>query len=216
MSQRREVNDLIVLVADKNMEFSIKGILENHHRLGIRALPEEKRKTLQGAQDAGTFRRCADFLRPYTKDYKFALVMIDREGSGQEGYSRIEIEKNIEERLAGSGWDDRAKAVVFDPELEIWVWSDSPKVDEVLEWGTRQPTMRDWLKENGWLVADEIKPKRPKEALAAVLKLLRKPWSSSIHLSLAQQVSFQRCTDASFIKLKTLLQEWFPQELVEK
>lgn len=212
MTQPSIVNDLIVLVADKNMEFTVKGILDNHQRLGIRPLPEGKRKIFPGPQDAGCYRRCQDYLRPYSRDYQYALVMIDKEGSGTEHLSRVEIEENIEQRMASSGWDDRAKAIVFDPELEIWVWSDSPKVDEVLDWGARQPNMREWLKENGWLENNEAKPKRPKEALEAVLKTVKKPWSSSIHYKLAQQVSFNRCSDESFIKFKNLLSEWFPKE----
>jgi hypothetical protein len=134
MTQR--VNDLVVLVADKNIEFAIKGILENHHKLGVRPLPEEQRKILQAQQDAGCFRRCDDLLRPFSRDFNHALVLLDREGSGKEKLSREEMESDIEKRLGASGWEDeRAVAVVFDPELEIWVWSDSPQVDEVLNWG---------------------------------------------------------------------------------
>jgi hypothetical protein len=33
--------------------------------------------------------------------------------------------------LFTSGWENRAAAVVLDPELEIWVWSDSPEVEAV-------------------------------------------------------------------------------------
>lgn len=211
MSQQGYQYDLIILVADKSMEVSLKGILKNHERLGIRPLPEQKCKILSGLQDAGCFKRCEDFLRPYSKEYQFALVMLDREGSGKEHFSRVEIEADIERRLANSGWAERAKAIVFDPELEIWVWSNSPKVDEVLGWN-QELILRDWLRANGWLNENEIKPVRPKEALEAVLRVIKKPWSSAIHFQLAQQISFQRCEDKSFLKLKNLLKEWFPKE----
>jgi hypothetical protein len=211
MSQPNQINDLIVLVADKNMEFAIKGILENHHKLKIQPLPEMRRRILGGLQDGGCFRRCDDFLRSFSGLYKYALVMLDREGSGQEDLSRVEIENHIEKRLAATGWGERAKAIVFDPELEIWVWSDSPQVDEVLGWVTHQPDLRNWLIENNWLKAGETKPKRPKEAVEAVLREVKRSKSSSIYFALAQRVSFGRCTDPAFLKLKNQLREWFPQ-----
>jgi hypothetical protein len=210
MTQR--VNDLVVLVADKNMEFAVKGILENHRKLGIHPLPEERRKILQAQQDAGCFRRCDDLLRPFSKDFNYALVMLDREGSGKETLSREQMEADIENRLAISGWDDRAVAIVFDPELEMWVWSDSPQVDEVLGWGTRMPSLRTWLIEKAWLQSGEIKPVRPKEALEDVLRQVRRARSSAIYLELAQKVSFQKCTDPAFLKMKRYLQDWFPKE----
>lgn len=206
------VNDLVVLVADKNIEFAVKGLLENHRKLGIHPLLEARRKILQAQQDAGCFRRCDDLLRPFSKDFNHALVMLDREGSGKETLSREEMEADIENRLAISGWGDRAVAVVFDPELEIWVWSDSPQVDEVLGWGTRTPNLRTWLVEKVWLQSGEIKPARPKEALEDVLRQVRRARSSAIYLELAQKVSFQKCTDPAFLKLKRYLQDWFPKE----
>ncbi len=210
MTQR--VNDLVILVADKNMEFAVKGLLENHKKLGLHPLPEERRKILQAQQDAGCFRRCDDLLRPFSKDFNHALVMLDREGSGKEKLSRKEMEDDIENRLAVSGWEDRAVAVVFDPELEIWVWSDSPQVDMVLDWGTRSPNLRAWLVEKLWLQPGEIKPARPKEALEAVLREVKRARSSAIYLELAQKVSFQKCTDPAFLKMKQTLQNWFPKD----
>ncbi len=207
----QNVNDLVVLVADKNMEFAVKGILENHRKLGIHALPEERRTILQAQQDAGCFRRCDDLLRPFSKDFNHALVLLDREGSGKEKLSREEMESDIENRLAISGWDDRAAAVVFDPELEIWVWSDSPQVDEVLGWGTRMPSLRNWLISQNWLQPGTIKPTRPKEALEAVLREVKRARSSAIYLELTQKVSFQKCIDPAFLKLKKQLQDWFPK-----
>ena len=53
------------------------------------------------------------------------------------------LETEAEQRLSSSGWDDRAVAIVLDPELEIWVWSDSPEVDDVLGWRGRIPRLAD-------------------------------------------------------------------------
>jgi hypothetical protein len=120
------------------------------------------------------------------------------------------LESEIEEHLSGAGWGDRAAAIVISPELENWVWSDSPHVDRALGWEGRTVPLRDWLRENGFLDAGAAKPANPKEAVVRALFTARKPFSSSIYFGLAQLVSTDRCTDPAFLKLKRCLREWFP------
>lgn len=55
--------------------------------------------------------------------------MFDYEGSGREGQKVEVLEKQVRELLEKNGWDDRAIAVILEPELEIWLWSDSPELD---------------------------------------------------------------------------------------
>jgi hypothetical protein len=112
--------------------------------------------------------------------------------------------------LSQNGWGQRTSAIVIDPELEIWVWSDSPHVDEVLGWSGRQPDLRTWLTQRGSITDRNGKPNLPKEATEAALKEVRKPRSSSIYQQLAEKVSLGRCVDPAFIKLKNTLQSWFP------
>jgi hypothetical protein len=104
---------------------------------------------------------------------------------------------------------DREAAVVLEPELEIWVWSDSPHVAEILGWKNRQTDLNRWLREKGFLHEGEIKPDRPKESMEAALKRVRKPRSSVLYQRLAEKISFGRCTDEAFNKFKTTLQNWF-------
>ncbi len=117
---------------------------------------------------------------------------------------------NVEQRLAQNGWDDRACAIVPDPELEVWVWQDSAKVEEVLLWQDQTQSLREWLRlKNFWNVGDS-KPARPKEALEAVRKFRHIKKSSSLFKDMASKVSFQKCTDRAFQKLVLKLQQWFP------
>ena len=76
-------------------------------------------------RDSGCYNESHEFLRPFVRLYRFALVVFNREGSGREMMNRVEIERVVENRLSLSGWDERSATVVLDPELEIWVWSDS-------------------------------------------------------------------------------------------
>jgi hypothetical protein len=204
--------DLIVLVADATMGFTVLGMLQQPRRLGIRSVAISREDVpVHPAQDTGCFRRCNDFLRAFSHSYEHAIVMLDREGCGKEQLSREELEEDIEDRLRSNGWDDRAMAIVFEPELEIWVWSNSPQVDEILGWKGNGVGLRQWLKENDFLKPAEIKPARPKEALQAVLRETSIPFSSSIHFNLARSVGFSRCTDPAFVKFRNKLKQWFPE-----
>ena len=97
------------------------------------------------------------------------------------------------------------------PELENWVWSDSPKVDLALGWEGKTLPLRDWLREKGLLHAGAVKPSEPKRAVELALRTVYKPRSSAIYFELAQEVSTDRCTDPAFAKLRRCLREWFPQ-----
>lgn len=119
------------------------------------------------------------------------------------------MEAKIEDNLSRTGWKDRSAAIVIDPELEVWVWSDSPVVEKQLKWSSRYPGLRDWLVSKGFLRADATKPSRPKEAVEAVLREVRLPRSSSLYRALAERVSLAKCTDRAFEKLRSTLQRWF-------
>jgi hypothetical protein len=201
-------HDLVVLVADKNMEFAVKGILGRAQAMGTR----EPNSVIHvhPEKDPGCLLRGHEFLSLFQKQFAHAMILLDFEGCGQERSDREALEAAIEERLSQSGWGGRAAAVVIDPELEMWVWSDSQQVDAVLGWQGRSPDLRSWLKAKNFLQEGQAKPERPKEAMELALRTVRKPRSSTLYFQLARQVSVERCVDSAFLKLKTTLQAWFP------
>lgn len=200
--------DLLVLTADKNMEFAVKGVLTRCKSLGIREIAADFR--VHPESDPGCLVRGHDFLKPFSNQYHHALILLDREGSGQEQEPREALETRIEANLSQSAWGDRAAAIVIDPELEMWIWSDSPHVELILGWHGKDPDLRNWLLSRKYLGEGNVKPSRPKEALEDALRTARKPRSSSLYLQLAEKVSLDRCVDQSFLKLKNTLQRWFP------
>jgi hypothetical protein len=135
--------------------------------------------------------------------------MLDREGCGRGSQSREDLEAELEERLANWGWNSRGRAILLDPELEIWAWGDSPHLDALIGWHGRTPSLREWLNLRGYLSEGQVKPARPKEALEEALKCVRKKRSSALYEQLADKVSLERCVDAAFAKLKKVLREWF-------
>ena len=207
MASSSEVRDLIVLVADKNIEFTVKGLLSRPKALHISDISSDVFP--HPLRDPGCIRDAPEFLRQYRDRYRHALVLLDREGSGRDDETRLELEADLEKRLA-SDWTDRAAAVVMDPELEIWLWSDSPHVETVLGWGGRKPDLREWLVREGFQQKGSAKPARPKEAVEKALRIAGKPRSSALYRQLSEKVSFRRCNDPAFQKVKQTLQQWFP------
>jgi len=197
----------VALVADKNAEFCVKGLLSRPQSLGIHRISVDI--FVHPESDPGCLLRAQDFLRPFWRQYDHALVMLDREGSGRDDQPRTTLEADLEERLFANGWANRAAAIVVDPELDAWVWSDSPEVDAVLGWAGRHPPLRSWLRSRGFILRDQAKPTRPKETMEEALQVAARRRSSAIYLELAKRVSVERCVDPAFLKLKGTLQRWF-------
>jgi hypothetical protein len=204
-----EIKDLIILVADRNIQATIEGLLPRSESLGIKKISFDIYPHLH--RDPGCRLESHVFLRPFQTIYKYSMVIFDRAGCGKDQKTSKEIETMVENNLSISGWENRSVAIALDPELEIWVWSSSPHVPQALGWTEDRPHINEWLKQKEYLEEEKAKPRSPKEAMEEILKLNKKPRSSSIYLQLAQKVSFQRCIDPSFLKLKTVLQNWFPR-----
>lgn len=202
------IADLVVLLADKDMEVTVSGLLARSQALAIRTISVDIYRHPQ--RDPGCRLRSADFLRSFSRQYRYALVMFDREGCGGGEATRQELESAVEERLRVTGWQDRASAIVIDPELENWVWSDSPEVTRVLGWETATPSLMRWLENEGFAQRGDTKPRQPKEAMERALRYARKPRSASLFFELASRVSVQRCADPAFTKFKLTMQKWFP------
>jgi hypothetical protein len=208
MSQAPATKDLVVLTADKNTQFALRGVLSRHQSLSIRKLAADF--FVHPEKDPGVYHSAHDYLRFAVKTHSRALVLMDRIGSGQESKGREALETEIEQKLARSGWQDRASTIVLDPEIEIWVWSDSPHVDHELGWSDKEKGLRPWLREQGFLQQGSVKPEKPKDAMEGALRVVRKPRSSAIYKNLAEKVGLSKCLEPGFLKLKQTLQNWFP------
>lgn len=204
--------DLVVLVADADAEWTMRTLLgQRSESLGIRRLKFEVVR--HPGRDAGVFMRAAEFLRLYLRRARYAIVMLDREGSGRENWTVAEIEAQIEADLRRNGWqhgaseNPRAVAIVLDPELEVWVWHQLPRVAEVV--GLSEKRLAEVLSSTAR--SPNGKPQRPKETLQKALRAGGRPFSPSIFRELAETVSL-RASERAYDKLKTTLQTWFPKD----
>jgi hypothetical protein len=205
-----QVRDLVLLASDRDIEFALRGLLRRAPELGFRQIDCDF--YVHPQHDPGCFLRSQEFLRAFLRSHARALVVFDREGCGGEPRSRVTIEQEVERSLAANGWGDRAAAVVIDPEMEQWVWTDCPEVDAVLGWRDHAPSLRSWLRSSGRLLPGHPKPLRPKEAVQEALRLVRKPRSSALYQDLATVTRIETCVDSAFGKLRATLATWFGVE----
>ena len=114
----------MILVADKDMEHALKGLFTRPEALDIRLI--EMDVLIHPQHDPACARRGVAFLSNLSERYRYGLLMFDHVGSGKERNTIEEIEQSLNEDFARSAWGNRARAIVLSPELEAWIWSDSP------------------------------------------------------------------------------------------
>lgn len=192
------------------MEHALRGLFSRPEALGIRPIGSET--FIHPQHDPGCARRGVSFLSNFSEQYDYGLLLFDHEGSGKEQNAPEELERTLGEEFTRSAWGERARAIVVSPELEAWVWSNSPHVDEVAGWAQRRPSLHDWLVESGFLQEGQVKPPRPKEAFRAALRASRIARSASLYQQIAEKVSLHGCADRSFRELRRTLRTWFPQD----
>ncbi|MCF8248180.1 MAG: hypothetical protein K9J37_23400 [Saprospiraceae bacterium] len=202
------MKDLIVLVADKDIKALLEGLFPRlEHVNGTSQFDFDIES--HPNRDNGCMNESVEYLRPFCRTYRHAIVIFDKDGSGQETNSREIIESTIETALASNGWKaENVAAIAIDPEVENWIWVNSVNMSKELNWNEPKALFA-WLQENGWREQDASKPTRPKEALEAVLRKTKKPRSASIYKNIAEKVSFTKCEDPAFLKLIEKMKSWF-------
>ena len=200
--------DLFRLVADRNMEAAVSGLLGRPHSLGIRKIRYQVRT--HGFRDPGCFHRADDVLKLFRSKARHAIVMLDQAWDGVPCDTSEETEESLRQRLRRVGMSAWACPIVIEPELEAWVFSGSPHVERILGWSNRSPRLRDALEGRALWRAGDAKPHDPKAAIEWALAEVRVNRTSKIYSELAERVSTLNCTDQSFQRFRRLLRQWFP------
>ncbi|MBW8067235.1 MAG: hypothetical protein GJU73_07290 [Ferrovum sp.] len=209
------MRDCLFLVADKNMEGMLKGFFSRdafHRALDcghFDFVPRHDLVVAHGLNDPGLYTRANELLQTFSNTHRHAVVIVDADWDGSPG--KDAISSRLSAHLNSAGWtNDSGCGVVLDPELENWVWQDSPHVCSVLGYKGAFSELRTTLENQGFWQENETKPDRPKEAVEWVLRQSKIGRSSSIYQQLAMRVTTRGCTDAAFDKLRNALLQWFP------
>lgn len=202
-----DMKDLIVLVADKNMEFLLGGLLPR-----VPAIEQIKQFNFEifvhPYRDPGIYNDAEDFLASFHTSHRFTLVLLDHQGSGHENLKREEIEEHISKKLDNKGWHKRNGVLCISPELENWIWVNELHMKNAISWG-KGSSIRDWLQSQHLLLSGQSKPENPKLAFEAVLRHSGTPRSSSIYKEISSSASYRNCKDPAFLKMIQHLKNWF-------
>lgn len=205
------MQDLVVLVADKNMQFALKGALGRTQALGIRPLTHEFRTHM--GRDGGVRATGVDVLARESNRFRHALMVFDFEGCGQDHDDLLTLEAELDRQLR-TVWDTRAKAIIIFPEVDIWLWGTDVALRDALHWPLEGP-VRNWLLEKGFEFNADNKPLRPKEALDAMRSVHKQPRSSALYEKITGRISLLHCTDPAFGRLRAQLELWFGNKKVD-
>ncbi|OGP93183.1 MAG: hypothetical protein A2156_08510 [Deltaproteobacteria bacterium RBG_16_48_10] len=214
------MRDIVWLIADLECQATIKGFLERpdfHLSLECStfrfSMQDDLLRDAQG-KDPGVWRRAHEFLRGKQYTHRHAVIILDNAWDGSPGPTRIEA--NITRNMVSCGWNrTRFEVIVINPELEAWIWQDSPDVEEAFG-HVRPPSLREKLatvrhKASGQALwpPGEAKPPDPKAAVETVLSMYRLGPASPVFNEIASKVSVGQCQDPAFQKLRAALQRWF-------
>lgn len=187
--------DLVVLVPDKDIEQTITGLLARPEALSIRPVSVAS-IIVHPNRDPGVYRSAHALLRPLADEAERALVLFDRAWGGAPDDNAVALAEQVEARCAPV-WRDCVRCVCIDPEIESWIWSDSPHVPIALGWENRQ-TLTTWLRGHGLWSSDAVKPHDPKGAFEAATRA-RRVVPSSIHFRAARADSWGESVSGSIL-----------------
>jgi hypothetical protein len=195
------------LVADRNMEAVVASLLGKHEALGTREIQSQIIRHPQ--HDPGCYRDATPLLSVFANQARQALVLLDRDWDGVPNLPSRQIEAEVESRIAvmKQGW---ARCIVIEPELEAWLFTRSPRLDEAVGWRGRAPSLSEALANANLWSASEPKPSDPKATMKWALSQVGKQTSSSIYGQIALHLGVGKCVDPSFLRFRSTLQEWFP------
>ena len=196
------------------MAAMVKGLFSrNGVHLSLQTAPfvfDSKRDIViaSGKNDPGLYSQADAILLPHAGLFRHAVVMMDAEWGGSPG--PVAIRRRLNEHLNRAGWgEERGLGLVIEPEVDAWLWTDSPHTPEALGWSSWQ-ALRESLEPEGWLRPGEVKPRRPKEAAERALRLKGLSRSSDVYAQVAGRVSLPKCQEPSAITLIQTLRSWFP------
>lgn len=209
------MRDCMFYVADMNMAEAFKGFLTRqqfHQSLGCGQFsfdPLQDLARAAGQTDGGLWRRAGGLCKGYIQTHRHLAVCLDRDFGGSPG--QTQVRQDVEMQLVEAGWNkDQIAVLVIDPELEQWIWQDSPHVESALKHSS-PPSLRQVLQNAGDWPAGQAKPNNPKEVLERLVdQNLRGNRSSTIYSKITSRVSVKSCSDGEFLALQAALLRWFP------
>ena len=106
------MKDIVFLVADGNMEKLFEGLLPRVYRAS-KTSEFTHDILVNPTHDAGNLNDSHEYLRPFVRQYKYAMVVFDHEGCGSEDKSVQQLETSVQELLGRNGWENRSSVLII-------------------------------------------------------------------------------------------------------
>jgi hypothetical protein len=202
------MSDLVVICPDQNWKAVLEAVLSRHESLKIREIDFMVLHNPLGS-DGGTRVHGARFVRTQRSRFSHALVVFDRQGCGSSQPEET-IEQEVEVDLQRD-WQEHGRAVVVEPELEMWLigahyhFREIPKLAGV--------NAREWFSKKGLWPNGAKKPDAPKEHIEELFRAHRMTRSSANYRKIASTASLmpERCRCRSFGRFVGILRGWTRQ-----
>lgn len=155
-----------------------------------------------------------ELARRYKNDFERVILLWDHDGSGWERrFTAEDAESAMLSRLGGVTWKGASAAIVLVPELEEWIWHNTPSLRA--HFGIEERELDGWTAELAGqlgIPAREISARRPKELFEHVVyNRLRRTISPRDFASIAKRASLRDWQRSrSFGQLVAVLRTWFP------
>ncbi len=209
------MKELVILVADAAMEAVLRTFFEREAVEETLACGDISIDPVQDIfrdpmhTDGGVHRRAHEILRRFLRTHRRAMVILDKQFGAERPANQVRME--ILNNLRQNGWAERCEVVVIDPELEVWLWQESPHVARAVGYRGHQPLRKHLAETRDW-PEDLDKPKNPKDTLQRLIRENRAGVPTGVYCNIAKQVSVRGCSDTSFRNFLTTLRNWFPKE----
>ena len=213
MSQVSDAMDLVVLVADKDLEEAMKSLLARAYDLNLGPFRFEVRR--HPNRDGGCRTGAANFLRPFSNATNAVWCFSTATDVAADSRARRFRATSMLTFLKTVGRIAR-RAIVIEPELEAWVWGDLAQLSRSLGWKGRVSDLRRRLDSLGLWEPPLAKPSDPKRAMRAAMESApsrhRRRRSARIFGEIAELAAVDACRDPAFNELRNTLQTWFPAD----
>jgi len=105
--------DLVVLAPDVNVRATLNGLLKRTRDFKIRKITWDI--PVHPLRDPGVYNDSDSFLRSSINAYDYAMILMDKEGSGQESKPDHLLIEEMKRKMERNGWNGRVGVIIFNP-----------------------------------------------------------------------------------------------------
>jgi hypothetical protein len=166
-------------------------------------------------KDGGVWTNAGKNLGNHLGRFERALIILDEDFDPWPGAATIRTD--IENEMLEAGWPRESfEAIVIQPMMESWLWTDNDSVAKAFGIANFAPLRNQFIAEGLWGFG-QWKPKADKmkevtaRAMAAGWRLMKDVLFTTVFSELKKD-AVDQCIEPGFVLFRQTLQRWFPKE----